>query len=455
MPDWVLIALSALVLGVAASQAAVLVRGSTGRERRLWQALTVLLLVGALGRVVNALTLARSEAALPLSVQLSLLGNPAMVAALLALVRPTLRIYRRADERRRASDEAFRRSFTASRDPLAIIDHRGTYLDVNDAGLAFFRYRRDQVVGQSFRAFLLGDADPRGTVETALRSGVDRVEREILRGDGTVAPVESDLISLGGGRILVLGRDLSARRSAEADRLRLERLAAVHDLVGSVGADLRELLSFVKSSLELTDELGRDRVALDAPMAAVADALELVEEFTAVASDTTTDEPHRAAVDVRPMVEAAVEEHRRELDDRVELWLQPAAAPVLARVPSPAVRHIASVLIGQAVAATVETVHLTPPGRWFRGRVDVFVRRTAHDPEGTIEIVVEDNARPLDPALRASMFEPLGPGATPRRPALGATHALVLRLGGVMLVERWVDGGRAMVRLPGGSDEAG
>lgn len=452
MPDWLAVGLSSAILLFAASQAAVLVRGSSGRERRLWQALAIVLLVGAIGRVGAVVARYGEDDVFPAWVQITLISNPATLAVLLVLVRPTLRRYRRADELRRASDEAFQRSFTASRDPLAIIDRRGTYLEVNDAGLEFFGYRREQIVGQSFRAFLLGDTDPRGTVERALVSGVDRVEREILRGDGTTVPVECDLIRLSGDRIMIVGRDLTLRRAAESDRLRLERLAAVQDLLGSVGADLRELLSFVRSSLELTDELGRDRVTLDAPIAAATEALELVDQFTEVAAEDSSEAPPWPPIDLRSPLEAVVEERRHDLDARIDVTFHPADSPVLSRVPLPAVRHIGAALVGHGIAATLETLQLTPPGRWYRGHVDVYVRPTEHDPEGTVEIVVEDNGRALDASLRASMFQPLGPGASPRRPGLGATHALVLRLGGAMLVERTTEGGRAMVRLPGRGD---
>ena len=452
--DEALMGLSGIVLAIAATQAAVLVRGSEGLERRLWQALTLAILVGAAGRVVNLISLTRTDVDLPFWVSVTMLTNPAMVAVVLALIRPRLRTYRRADELRRASDEAFRRSFTASRDPLGIIDATGRYIDVNDAGLAFFRYRREEIVGQPFRAFLVGDADPRGTVEQAVRSGVDRVERDILRGDGTRVSVECDLISLGSGRILIVGRDLAARRAAEADRLRVERLSAIGELADSVGADLRELLSFVKSSLELSDELGRDRVTLDAPIAAAAEALQLVDQFAAVGRDSVPETPDWEAVPLRPTLEDVVAESQRDLEGRVDVALDPVPAGLVVRVPAHALRHIVSAVVLHAVAAALESTHLTPPGRLSRTHVEVSARAAEGDPHGAVEILVEDDARTLDATLRSTMFEPLGPATAPRRPGLGATHALVLQLGGALLLERNADGGRVLVRLPGGSGAA-
>lgn len=447
MPDLILVGCSALVLVFAASQAAVLVHGSHGRERMLWQILTVVLLLGALGRIGNVFSLSESGLTLPLWVRVTLLTNPLTVAVVLVLIRPTLRSYRDADRLRRASDEAFQRSFTESRDPLAIIDRGGAYVDVNDAGLQVFRYERAQVIGQPFRAFLLGDADPRGLVEQALATGVARIEGEVRRGDGTRIPVECDLINLGNDRVLIVGRDISSRRAAEANRLRVERLSASHDLVGSVGADLRELLSFMKSSLELTGELGQDRVALDASIGAATQALRLLDEFTAVVSDEPRDVPDWPPFDVLPALQALVEESRTALSPGVEITLYAPATPVMVLVPEPAIRQIGLALIAHAVVAATESVQATPPGRWFRGRINVHLQWTTDDRQ--VEIVVEDNARTIDAELRSSMFEPLGPAISPTRPGLGAIHALVLRLDGALLVERGTEGGHVLVRLPG------
>ena len=176
MIDTALIAVSAVILLVAAWKAVLLAHGAPGRERPIWLSLTILLLLSAAARTIAATSYSRASGVdLPLGIMLTLLGNPIAIVIVLTIIHPILRTYRNAERRRQESDEAFLKSLATSRDPLGVIDMAGRYIYVNDAGCEFFRYRRDQILNQDFPEFMIGvEPGPHVAVHHALEAGRPR-----------------------------------------------------------------------------------------------------------------------------------------------------------------------------------------------------------------------------------------------------------------------------------------
>ncbi len=361
------------------------------------------------------------------------------------MIRPVLQTYRTAERKLSASEEAFMRSLATSRDPVAIIDGIGRCTYVNDAGVALFRSTREEILGRHFREFITGD-------DAASSAGVTvQSEREVLRGDGSRVAIDVDLIALGDGRTLVVGRDLTPRREAEALRLQAERLGTVCRLGASVTADFTDTLTFVKSSLELTAEFGNDRVPVEAPIAATDHALTLMHEFSLLSEEAVDgDDLPRPAIDIRPVVREAVLAAAERLDQRAQLDFVDLPAPVMVCATTEDISRICTGLLANAIAAIDEALSAAPPGG-FTGKMALQIWPAAQSPNGAttdVEIVVDDNGGSLDPDIRSHMFDPLLSNLS-RRIGLGATHALVLRLGGSMAVLRWPEGGgMASVRLP-------
>lgn len=455
MIDTALIAVSAVILLVAAWKAVLLAHGAPGRERPIWLGLTVLLLLSATARTIAATSYSRALGVdLPLGIMLTLLGNPIVIVIVLTIIHPILRTYRNAERRRQESDEAFLRSLATSRDPLGVIDMAGRYLYVNDAGCELFRYRRDQILNHDFREFMAGvEPGPHDTVHRALETGAAQVEREVLRGDGSRLTIECDLVALGDGRTLFVGRDLTPRREAEAARIRAERLEAIRTLSSIIGADFADTLSFAKSSLDLTAEFGSERVPVDAPIAAITRALALMSEFSALstqASDSYETPP--SAIDIRPIVREAVEQAAALHADHTRLEFSDTASPLMVTADPVDVARVCSGLIANACAAIDESLSAQPAGT-FTGRIAVLVKAGGSAAPHEVEIIVDDNGGALSAEVRAHMFEPLFHDLS-RRLGLGTTHALVLRLGGSMTVQRRPDGGSTVTaRLPATTEQ--
>lgn len=448
------VAASIAAFVLAGGLALSLMRGAPRAEWPLWIGLFVLMMAGAVQRAVLATRLGTdSSIHLPSGLLIALAASPLAIVIIFLVMHPVLQNYRAAERRRQESDEAFYRSLGMSRDPLAIINGTGRYQYVNDAGCEFFRYRRDQILGHDFREFVTDiERTPRGFVQRALQSGTAQVEVEVFRGDGSRLTIECDLIALGDGRVLFTGRDLTPRREAEAAHLRAERLAAIRTLSTLIGTDFADMLSFVKSSLDLTAEFGSERVPVDAPIAATMRALDLIREFAALsAQSVASDQPQPPPIDIRPVIRDAVQQMILQRDERTQLEFEDETSPIMIHAEPADIARVCLGLLSHASAAIDESLGLKAKDDGFVGRLSVVVHQIPSTDSlrpSEVEIVVADNGGALSADVRAHMFEPLFHDLS-RRLGLGATHAVVLRLGGTMDIRRQRGGGTTVtVRLP-------
>jgi len=436
-----------------------LARGAPRQERPLlWGAGFVLLLGMTQRAVLGAQVLLAENPAFSLRIEFALFAGTATINVLLYAMRPVLFAYRRADQLRQASEDVFYHALDDSRDPIALIDRTGTYVYVNDAGCSFFRYPREEIIGHHFRETLVDRAPvPRGAVERATNSGAAIVQREVRRGDGTNVPVECDLISLGDGRILILGRDLTFRHDAEAMRLRAARLATTRELTATIGYDLKDALTFVKSSLELTEELGAQRVPLDGPVEASSAALELMEEFIALSAapaEQSGDLPS-ISTQLAEVVQHEATSIARQLDPRVRLQLGDLSNEVRVDADPAETKRLVARLFEHARGAIEESLAASGTTPTATREIDTTLGWAEQlDGEGRrlAELVVRYTGSVLTPEMRGISFQPFdnaNGSDVSRRLGLAIVHALVLRLGGDMTVQRDINGGTTLtVRLP-------
>jgi diguanylate cyclase (GGDEF)-like protein/PAS domain S-box-containing protein len=156
------------------------------------------------------------------------LSLPADTRALLARARDALLAESAAAETARLRYHAL---FDAVPDPVSILDEHGIVLDLNKAGMAAYRRRREEIVGQPIE--VLNPDLPKDHLkpvwETIRRGETYVIEVANMRADGTRFPVEvhsAGFLHDGRQCIVAVARDLSARRDAE---LRYGQLLEVID----------------------------------------------------------------------------------------------------------------------------------------------------------------------------------------------------------------------------------
>ena len=123
----------------------------------------------------------------------------------------------------------------SSQDGLITINEDGRILEFNPSAERMFGYKRSDVIGQKLSLVCIPE-EKREAHEVGLKrmletgffkSSYGRVESEAIKANGTRFPVEITISAANvGGRVIVAGtiRDISERRAAEAERLRLTKL---------------------------------------------------------------------------------------------------------------------------------------------------------------------------------------------------------------------------------------
>ena len=134
---------------------------------------------------------------------------------------------KRAEEALRASEQQYRSIFNASVDGMVVLDERGGIADVNPSFLGLLGYRRDEVLGRRPEELLaVGGSDLCRELTAGVVDGAS-IQRECTARTREGKPVEIELRGArmhyqGRPHVLVIVRDLTRRRQAEAQRERLE-----------------------------------------------------------------------------------------------------------------------------------------------------------------------------------------------------------------------------------------
>jgi anti-anti-sigma factor len=125
----------------------------------------------------------------------------------------------------RESDEQFRLLVQRATDAIWLADGSRRYIDVNPAACALLGYSREEHLMLGAEDIVRPEDIPRlNGLLTALADGASVTEVwELRRRDGSTVPVELSMRSAGRGRVQAIGRDITQRRRAEAERERLLR----------------------------------------------------------------------------------------------------------------------------------------------------------------------------------------------------------------------------------------
>ena len=173
---------------------------------------------------------------------------------------------KRAEEAYRASEAQYRAIFNATADALVLRDAAFRIVDVNPAYEAMSGYAREEVLGAD-RVIAHPDRvnGPLLVLHQKVLAGEPvHLETEGLRKDGTRIEIELRGVPIqheGRPHVLYIGRDITARKRAEAERLALEtqlrqaqKMEAIGHLTGGIAHDFNNILTSIMGYVTLAAE---------------------------------------------------------------------------------------------------------------------------------------------------------------------------------------------------------
>jgi PAS domain S-box-containing protein len=163
----------------------------------------------------------------------------------------------------RQSEERYRTILETALDGTWLVDANMRLLEVNEAYCRMSGYSREELLSMrvsDLEAAETADATLNYMRETMLR-GWGRFESRHVRKDGSHIDVELGVrySSADGGRAIAFVRDITDRKQAEAERVRLDeqlrqsqKMEAVGQLAGGVAHDLNNMLGVINGYAEIT-----------------------------------------------------------------------------------------------------------------------------------------------------------------------------------------------------------
>ena len=289
--------------------------------------------------------------------------------------------------------------------------------------------------------------DDRDRVESEYRAlqagsigGTAPIEHRFLWPNGRVVEVEgvaTAVLYRGRPAVHNFARDVTARRRADAERLRAQRFEALGRLAAGVAHDVNNLLAVMLGAVELAEqEVPADDAALREDLAAAADAARRGRALTRqLLTFARRQESQPQRVDVNALVEGMADLLRRIVGPRVrlELALSPDAGAVVAD-PAQAEQVLLNLVTNARDAL--------PEG----GEVRVETARE----NGDLRLTVRDTGLGIAPEVRPHLFEPFfSTKAEGHGLGLATVYGVVTGAGGRVDVESEPGHGAAFhLRLP-------
>jgi PAS domain S-box-containing protein len=169
---------------------------------------------------------------------------------------------RQTEEALRESEERFRAIATAARDAIVMMDGEGRVSFWNRAAETMFGYSLQEVMGEAVHG-LIAPKKYHAAFEAAFgtfrKTGKGEavgtiLEVTALRKDGTELPIELSLSSVyfqKGWHAIGIIRDVSGRKTAEEERLRVEKLQGALEMAGTVSHELNQPMQAIYGYAEL------------------------------------------------------------------------------------------------------------------------------------------------------------------------------------------------------------
>ncbi|MBN1206659.1 MAG: PAS domain S-box protein [Myxococcaceae bacterium] len=375
---------------------------------------------------------------------------------------------KRTQEALQRSEQTFRKIIENA--PETVCVHRNQrYVYVNPSMLAALRYERaSDLIGRHF----LDVAHPddvemiRQRAQRAIASGKTAPPQELrfVRSDGSWFYGETVALAIefdGAPSVLVMGRDITERKQAQAQLLQADRMVMMGTLAAGVGHEINNPLTYVLSNLSLAgEEVARLAQELEQEVPALVEKRgwapllkevgEMLTEAHAGAERVRTivrdlkmfsrqGEEQRTAVEVREVLDFSIKMSLNELRSRARFLKH--------YEPVPAVYGDAARLGQVFLNLLVNAAQAIPEGNAQGNEIAVRVRP---DASGMVAVEVRDTGVGISPEVLPRIFDPFfttKPVGAGTGLGLSICHGIIKGLGGELTVQSEVGRGSTFTVL--------
>jgi PAS domain S-box-containing protein len=358
-----------------------------------------------------------------------------------------------AEEALRASEERYHTTFNASVDGLALCTPDGRIMDANPAFCRLHGYTREELLAAESFQFVHPDSHLRcwAFFEAASSGHSLKSEARAKRKDGTIFDAEAHGVPVHYGdepHLLLIMRDITERKHAEAERARLEaqlrqaqKMEAIGHLTGGVAHDFNNILTAVMGYVAMAQERvagqGDEKLDkyLDRALRSGRQARDLIQQMLTF-SRGQRGEPR--ALQLPPLVKESVKLMRSTLPSSIEFDTEFGAnLPAVLLDPVQLEQVLMNLCINARDAMQgAGTLHIGLKQTTHRDGVCTSCHQPLHG--SYVELAVGGTGAGSAPEVVERMFEPffstkeVGKGSGM---GLSTVHGIVHEHGGHILVE--------------------
>jgi PAS domain S-box-containing protein len=315
-----------------------------------------------------------------------------------------------------ASEERYRALMDQAADAILVLDVEQRILEANRAASRLLGRPREEIVGRAYDDFVAPEElaeSRRNRRSLAFDESVRVPLRHFLRADGSRVAVEvsTTLVRIGdGSTVLAILRDITERRSLEAQFQQAQKMESVGRLAGGVAHDFNNLLTLILGYGNLVRRAVADRPAVSRQVEAIVQAGESAAALTRqLLAFSRRQVLVPTVIDVNALIVRLEEMLRRLIGEDIELVTD--LEPRLARIRADA-GQVEQVLMNLVINArdamptggrlTVTTRHRKPPpAGGGAGPAAESGAAASH-----VAIRVADTGGGIDGAVMPHLFEP-------------------------------------------------
>ena len=321
---------------------------------------------------------------------------------------------KRTEEALKKSEKKYRTLFEDYRDAIYIVTRDGEFVDVNQAMVELFGYKKEEMMGiNMIELYRNPDEGPRILGELEKKGSLKDYEIKFKKKEGkeidcliTVTAKKGDDGSIIGYQGMI--RDITKQKKLEAQFLQAQKMEAIGRLAGGIAHDFNNLLTAIIGNAELSlAQLGKDsslREMIVEINNAGQRAASLTRQLLAFSRKQVI---QPKVLNLNEILEDMEKMLRRMIGEDVEL--KTVLEPNLWRVEADP-GQMEQVIMNLAVNArdamsqggrlTLETANVNLDDDYFRDR------GVAEDPDPYVMLAVSDSGIGMDEEIRSHLFEP-------------------------------------------------